>query len=61
MKTAAINQYKKELLLAVLFLLTLLFGMQPLWIEKIYSTGIYLFISKLQRICWGWIPGVLRT
>ncbi len=51
-----LNKYCKELLLASLFLMTFLFGLNSYAVERFYATGIYVFISNFFRICFGWIP-----
>jgi len=57
MKTAVfINKYRKELLLALLFFSTFLFGLNQFWVERFYATGVYIFISNFLRHCFGWIP-----
>lgn len=33
-----------------------IFTTNQLWVEKFYSTGFYIFFSKIQRILFGWIP-----
>ena len=57
MKTVSFfKKYRKELLLASLFLLTFFFGLNEFWVERFYATGIYVLISNFFRICFGWIP-----
>ena len=33
-----------------------IFTSNSLWVERFYSTGFYLFYSRIQRILFGWIP-----
>src|SRR5258708_6703305 len=33
-----------------------LFSFFPTAVEKYYSTGIYVFLSRLQRLLFGWLP-----
>lgn len=43
----------------LIILLTILIkwvSLYPVWVEQNYSTGIYPFISRTQRILFGWIP-----
>ncbi|MES2649428.1 MAG: DUF3810 domain-containing protein [Bacteroidota bacterium] len=57
MKTAGIiKNYKTDLLLVLLFILTLFFGLHSFYVEKWYATGIYIFISNFLRILLGRIP-----
>lgn len=44
------------ILLIVLTILIKWASWYPVWVEKNYSLGVYPFISKLQRILFGWIP-----
>lgn len=43
------------ILITVIILLHFVSG-NTLWIEKIYSTHIYIFISSLLRVITGWLP-----
>lgn len=51
-----VHKYRKELVLVLLFITTFVIGLFPPLIERFYSTGLYLFISRMVRICLGWIP-----
>ncbi|MBS1665663.1 MAG: DUF3810 domain-containing protein [Bacteroidetes bacterium] len=42
--------------LVVLAVVIKVFSMWPDAVEKYYSRGFYLFLSRLQRILFGWIP-----
>lgn len=44
------------LLLPVWFGLVQFLSKHPQWIEKYYSNGIYIYISKFTRLLFGWIP-----
>jgi len=50
---------KRKIVWIVLIVLALgikLFSLFPGAVEQVYSTGLYLFIARLQRILLGWIP-----
>lgn len=46
---------KAWLLLVLVVVLIKVFALFPLWVEKYYSNGIYLVISRVQRFLFGWI------
>ncbi len=46
----------KPLILIAAIILLHLIALQGFWIEKIYSTQIYVFLSSLLRILTAWIP-----
>ncbi len=55
------KSYKKFsfYLLAVLLLIVLfikLVSLRPGWIERYYSTGIYLWLAQFFRVLFGWLP-----
>jgi hypothetical protein len=51
-----LKPFKTEIILAVLLLLTMIFGLIPILVERLYATGIYLFTSKMLRFLFGWLP-----
>ncbi len=50
------KRVKKTLIVLGLALLIKLFSLQPAWVEAVYSNGIYIGISWVQRFLLGWIP-----
>jgi len=52
--------YKTKKIVAVLLPIQIvmikILGSFPNFIEQYYSNGFYLFVSKLERFLWGWIP-----
>ncbi len=46
----------KTILLFSIALLIKLFSLSPTLVEEYYSTGIYIYLSKLLRILTGWLP-----
>ena len=51
-----LKKYRKDLVLTLLLIVTLIFGLLPPFVERFYSTGLYLFSSCIIRTCLGWIP-----
>jgi hypothetical protein len=48
--------YKRLLILVILFFGVAWFGSYPYGVETYYSTGIYPKISLFFRVLWGWVP-----
>jgi hypothetical protein len=55
-KATMLKKYRRELTLALLLLITFIFGLLPSLIERFYSTGIYVFTSAILRTLLGWMP-----
>ncbi len=55
-KKTFIRKYFKLVVLSVIALLTLIINQFPYFIETYYSTGIYPYISRMERFLLGWIP-----
>jgi hypothetical protein len=49
---------KRNLWIATLLLVILIriFSRNPIWVERYYSSNLYIFLSKVLRILFGWIP-----
>ncbi len=46
----------KWIFVIVTIILIKIFSANSIWVEQIYSTGIYPFFSKILRILFGWVP-----
>jgi hypothetical protein len=42
--------------IVVIIIMIKIFSANSLWVEQIYSTGIYPFFSQILRILFGWVP-----
>jgi len=49
-------QYKKLWIIIVLILVIKIFSSDSLIVESFYSTGFYLYFSRILRLLFGWIP-----
>ena len=49
-------QDTKLLLLLLGVLLLKAFSLQPSWVEKYYTYGLYPVVGRMQRILFGWLP-----
>jgi hypothetical protein len=56
MHSAKNKWWLTPLILLTAIVLLHLITLQPAWIEKVYSNGIYLFISSAARIFTRWLP-----
>ena len=55
-KTTFTGKYFKLILLGVIALITFIINQFPAFIEQYYSTGIYPYISRIERLLLGWVP-----
>lgn len=52
-----IKRNKSKWIIAIVLIIGIkIFTSNPLWVEKYYSSGIYVLFSKTLRIFFGWIP-----
>lgn len=49
-------RYKRLVFLLLLYVLVEWFSAYPMWVERLYSTGVYRWIGMVQRFVWGWLP-----
>jgi len=52
-----LKENKKKWIITIILIVTIkIFTSSPAWVERFYSTGLYLYFSHFQRILFGWIP-----
>ena len=52
----SLRRHRILVVLISLLLFFKLFSLQASWVEKYYSTGVYLFLSRVERSLLGWLP-----